>query len=169
MEILNIKISRYRDLINGIKLYETDNLLIVLLNPVDYILDGISFINKHYIKRVNLEEKDEVKIKILKHKLNLSEYNDDYKSFDTIRDVVLYLQKNKSKLVEIGLESSSYSIIGNVSTLKEKYFTVKMLSTKAQYLKEENFEDRKIRMLTIDSDYLKSLEYYIEKDQVDIR
>ena len=160
MEILNIKISRFSDLISGIKLYESDNLLVVILNPVDFVLDGVCFINKHYLKKIEPEVNNDIKIKILENKFN--NYKINYEFFESIEDTIRHL-KNRKKLIELTLESPDYSLIGSVQNINMKTFILKMLSVKAKYLEEEKFEYNKIRMLTIDSDYLNSLENYIKK------
>ncbi len=161
MKLLNIKISRFTEKINGIKLYETENLLVVLLNSVDFVLDGICFINKKYVKQINIEKSDELKIKILEHKINSFHIDSKYKSFETIKDVTDHFLKNSNKLIEVTLESPDYSIIGNIENSKEKYFIINMLSVKGKYLSGEKIEYDKTRILTVDSDYLNSLEYYI--------
>ncbi|PWN59237.1 hypothetical protein [Chryseobacterium viscerum] len=158
MEILNIKISRFPEIIKGVKLYENEKLLIILSNPVDYMLDGIFFINKKYIKNIE-KTKDLLSLVIFKHKINVDSFI-GYKSFDTIYDTIKY-HYNQSKLVELTLESSSYSIIGNIQHINEKSFFLNMLSVKAEYLQEEKFEYDKIRIVTVNSDYLNSLEYYL--------
>lgn len=45
MKILNVKIKNFSDYILGVKLYDNENLLIIASNPVDYVLDGVKFIN----------------------------------------------------------------------------------------------------------------------------
>jgi len=162
MELLNIKISRYKDLISAVKLFENENILITLLNPVDYVLDGLCFINKKYVKHIDHEKDDELKSKIFTHKIRSFNINSHYKSFETIKDITTYFLENSSKLIELGLESSDYSIIGNIQKNNEKFFIVNMLSVKGKYLNEEKVEYDKVRLLTIDSDYLSSLEYYLK-------
>ncbi|WP_449397557.1 hypothetical protein [Chryseobacterium wanjuense] len=161
MELLNIKISRYTDLISAVKLFENNNILIVLLNPVDYVLDGICFINKKYVKHIDCEKDNELKVTIFAHKIKSFKINSIYKSLETIKDVTAYFLENNSKLIELGLDSSDYSIIGNVQKNSEKFFLVNMLSIKGKYLNEEKIEYDKVRLLTIESDYLNSLEYYM--------
>lgn len=161
MELLNIKISRFTDKINGVKLYETESLLVVLLNSVDFVLDGICFINKRYVKQIDIENNNELKVKILKHKIKSFYLDSRYESFETVKDAINYFLKINNKLIEVTLESPNYSIIGNIVHTKENYFIINMLSIKGKYLNKEKIEYNKTRILTIDSDYLNSLEYYI--------
>ncbi|RKS98126.1 hypothetical protein [Chryseobacterium defluvii] len=160
MEILNIKISRFTDIISGVKLYENDDLLIIIQNPVDYVLDGVCFINKKYIQNMKLDE-DHMMKKILEHKISKYNINNYYRNFKNIKDTIDYFKDNQSKLIELTLDSPTYSIIGKIQNVNIKSFKLNMLSVKAQYLNEEKFEYDKIRILTIDSDYLNSLEYFM--------
>lgn len=161
MDILEIKISRFPDMIQGVRLYENDNLLIILLNPVDFVIDGICLINKKYVKQ-SKETKDILKFEIFKCKLNNENNNIHDKSFDNIKEALKYFYEY-NKLIELTLDSASYSLIGSVSQLNEKSFLLNMLSVKAEYLKEEKIEYDKIRIITINSDYLNSLECYLNK------
>jgi len=159
MNILNIKISRFTDIIKGVKLYENESLLVIFLNPVDYVLDGICFINKKYVRKID-KSNDILSLVIFKHKI--SEHSHiNYELFNTIFEIIKYFNE-QSKLIELTLDSPSYSIIGNIQYVNEKSFILNMLSVKGEYLQEEKFEYDKIRMLTIGSDYLDSLEYYIK-------
>ncbi len=162
MNILEIKISRYTRKLYGVKLFENDNLLVIEINPVDYVLDGICFINKKYIKEVN-EVKDILKHEILNNKLNTNKF--DYDRFINIYEVVKYFQENK-KLIKLGLDSQYYSLIGQVLRINNKSFFLKILSVKAVYLNEILIEYNKIRTITLNDDYLDSLENYLMRNKI---
>lgn len=162
MEILNVKISRYSEIITGVKLYENDNFLVILENPVDYVIDGVCFICKKYLKSVEKIQDDILKFKILKYKSQLLKINYDFQNFKTIKDVINYFSFKKNKLIQLNLASSSYVLIGNTSKLNEKSFILNMLSVKANFLEEEKIEYNKIRILSVDNDYLNSMEYYLK-------
>ncbi|MCG2792150.1 MAG: hypothetical protein L6262_01215 [Weeksellaceae bacterium] len=162
MKLVNIKISRYPNPVSGIKLYENNNIIIILYNPVDYVLDGINIINKKYIKIIEEEKEDVLKLDILNYKVGLRNYFLEYDNFTEIHDIIKYFYVQKSKLIEIGLESSSYSLIGNILKLNEKSFILNLLSTKAKFIKEERIDYDKIRILSFNNDYLNAFEYYLE-------
>lgn len=158
MEIINIKISRYTEVICGIRLYENENVLGIVQNSGDYILDGICFINKKYIRKIE-KEKDVLKTKIFENKFK----NTDCIYFSSIKEILNYFTSQPEKLIQINLESPSYSLIGRVCKLNEKSFILDMLSIKAEFLREINLDFEKVRILTINNDYLSSLEYYLNE------
>lgn len=159
MELIKIKISRYPNLLCGIKLYETEELLYIINNPVDYVLDGVFIINKKYIKRYFIDEKNELKTKILQEKAkshitNPNIYTNSIESF-------IHSIYNNGSLIELGLESQEYSLIGKISDIDKKYFTLNLLSVKAVFMRYEKIALDKIRILAIETDYLNSLSIVI--------
>ena len=49
MELVKIKIKRFKELVTGILLGNGTRWSFVRLNVVDYVLDGFQFTNKRYI------------------------------------------------------------------------------------------------------------------------
>ncbi|THD30184.1 MAG: hypothetical protein DI588_16890 [Flavobacterium johnsoniae] len=70
MELIDIKISRRPKLITGVKIKEGNQWVLVNHNLVDYVLDGYSFINKKYIKKVVEVSKEVIDYKIIKMRYN---------------------------------------------------------------------------------------------------
>ena len=82
-QIIKVKINRYPNTISGVYLYENEEFVVMLNNPVDYVIDGIYFINKNYIKN-NIEiDQDIISNKILLHKASL--YNTDNMNFSNFK------------------------------------------------------------------------------------
>ena len=75
--IIKVK-NRYPNTISGVYLYENEEFVVMLNNPVDYVIDGIYFINKNYIKNIEIHQ-DIISNKILLHKASL--YNPDNMNF----------------------------------------------------------------------------------------
>lgn len=155
MELIKVKISCYPNLLYGIKFYETEDLLYIINNPVDYVLDGVSIINKKYIKQCFIDEKNELKTRILKEKAKSYIVNPSI-SANSIESFVHSIYRNCS-LIELGLESQEYSLIGRILDIGSKYFTLNLLSVKAIFIKEEKIEFNRVRIFSIETDYLKSM------------
>ncbi len=161
METVEIKLSRQKNTLFGIKLFENDNWIILNDNPGDYVLDGYKFINKHFVKNHQKLPDNNIKNQILKIKY-LPEIIkpiesipiNDYKSFFS------YL-KEQGSLIEVNLESDEYILIGKVVGLFEKSFVLEKIGTEANILRRENLKFSIIRCIGMKTDYLKSLELYI--------
>lgn len=82
MELIDIKISRRPKLITGVKIKEGNQWVLVNHNLVDYVLDGYSFINKKYIKKVVEVSKEVIDYKIIKMRY-------DEKISDSFSDLLL--------------------------------------------------------------------------------
>lgn len=160
MELINIKISRRPELISGIKIKEGNQWILINQNPVDYVLDGYSYINKKYLKNTVIVSEDN-----FTHKVLTKKYNDNTNLFsqdalETFKSLLLNLV-DASKLIEFEFESSDYCIIGKIARINEKSFAIKKLSTKAEFLGEESFKIESLRIISTDTDYLNALEAYL--------
>lgn len=162
MKFVNIKISRRPELISGIQLQEGNDWIVLLENPVDYVLDGYAIINKKFIKSiVEPFNKDNFKYKIFNMKYkNVS--NNQYFELDTCKDLISLLEKT-DKLIGLELESADYNIVGKISKINDKSFVLRMFGVKGVFLREENFKYSSIRQINIDTDYLLSLENYLRE------
>ena len=66
MELVKIKIKRFKELVTGILLGNGTRWSFVRLNVVDYVLDGFQFTNKRYISDTcEIKEEDTLQYKIL--------------------------------------------------------------------------------------------------------
>src|SRR5690606_41336462 len=72
-----------------------------------------------------------------------------------------FLQEKKI-LVQIELESDEFAFIGFISKLNEKSFILKKVSVEGNLVNETNFQYNKVRNIYVKTDYLESLEKYIE-------
>lgn len=159
MKILEIKISRLVELFSGIKIFESDDSLIILNNTNDYILDGITFIAGKYIKGV-YEIENGIKEIVFREKFK--SYKKEIEFYRDLNDVKSFLIKVKDDcLVELTLESSDYVLIGHIVNINEKSFKINLLSTKGVFFKEETIYYNKLRAVTVKNDYLSSLELFI--------
>ena len=128
----------------------------MLNNPVDYVIDGIYFINKNYIKNIEIDQ-DIISNKILLHKASL--YNTDNMNFSNFKKILQYLL-NKQQLIEFYLDKQSYTLIGRIISIDNKVIKVNLVDTQSSFLKKEKISCNKIRVLAINTDYVDALEWY---------
>jgi len=162
MKLLKIKISRRPELVTGIHVKEGSNWIIIQENPVDYILDGYTIINKVFIKSI-IEpfEKDSFEYKIFDLKYRAMSVDLIF-DLDTDKALISFFERT-DKLIGLELESDDYTLVGKVSKVNDKSFLFKMIGTKGQFLREENLKFSSIRKVDIDTDYLQSLENYLKE------
>ncbi len=158
MALAEIKISRYPGFVRGLVLKETEQWIVLKRNVVDYVLDGDMFINKAYVKRINLLPPDSLDAQIMSLKQEGKAILPDW--IDT--DRLLCSLCEAGTLVDIGLESQDYVLVGYIVSVAEKSFRLRMIGTKGEMLNAIRIESDKIRTLVTDSDYLQSLEMYRE-------
>ena len=155
-QIIKVKINRYPNTISRVYLYENEEFVVMLNNPVDYVIDGIYFINKNYIKNIEIDQ-DIISNKILLHKASL--YNTDNMNFSNFKKILQYLL-NKQQLIEFYLDKQSYTLIGRIISIDNKVIKVNLVDTQSSFLKKEKISYNKIRVLAINTDYVDSLEWY---------
>lgn len=155
-QIIKVKINRYPNTISGVYLYKNEEFVVMLNNPVDYVIDGIYFINKNYIKNLEIDQ-DIISNKILLHKASL--YNTDNMNFSNFKKILQYLL-NKQQLIEFYLDKQSYTLIGRIISIDNKVIKVNLVDTQSSFLKKEKISYNKIRVLAINTDYVDALEWY---------
>lgn len=155
-QIIKVKINRYPNAISGVYLYENEEFVVMLNNPVDYVIDGIYFINKNYIKNIEIDQ-DIISNKILLHKASL--YNTDNMNFSNFKKILQHLL-NKQQLIEFYLDKQSYTLIGRIISIDNKVIKVNLVDTQSSFLKKEKISYNKIRVLAINTDYVDALEWY---------
>lgn len=165
MELIDIKINRRSELISGVKIKEGNQWVLVNYNPIDYVLDGYSFINKKYIKKVLIVSEEVFDYRVIKIKYN-DNISDSFSNliFDTYKGLLLNLLST-SKLAEFEFESSEYCIIGKITKMNEKSFIINKLSTEGEFIGEENFKFNSIRIINTETDYLKALEGFLNENK----
>lgn len=161
MELIDIKINRRIDLISGIKITESSKWLVINSNPVDYVLDGYSFINKDYLKETLNVSDDTIDFKILTMKFNQVKSDAfSIKNIESFTSLLNYFIL-KNSLIEFEFESDKYCIIGKIIRLNEKSFVINKLNIEGKFIGEENYKISLIRKINFETDYLISLENYI--------
>jgi hypothetical protein len=162
MELLEVKISRRKSLVHGIKLKESRQWLALQHNPVDYVLDGVSFINQDYIKFKKDTDKNSFEYKVLNNKFNKFRTNNHFPNeINTFHSLLSFIL-NEKKLIELEFESEDYCIIGKLNRLNEKSFHLNKLTIKGEFIGEETFLYSKIRVINLYTDYLNSIQDFLD-------
>jgi len=163
MNLIDIKISRHRNIVSGIEIKQNSYFYYLLYNPVDFVFDGYVLVNKNFIKEISHESNENIRYKIIHKKkdkvdreneLNLSEE-------DNLVNVLAHFHEKKT-LIQVELETDDYCLIGNIIKINEKSFILKELSASGKFIREENIRFDKIRSIYFESDYLKSYEEFIK-------
>ncbi len=168
MEIIDIKISRRSEILSGIALSEGQIWSFIKNNPVDYMLDGFSYVNKKYIKKIyNPYQKSDFEYEIFRLKFS----TDDIQKHNDVHEKnklnsyleLMFSFLEQQKIIEVELESDNYCLIGKITKVNEKSFVLNMMGTEGENLGEENIKFQSVRMINIETDYLNSLKLYFDK------
>lgn len=167
MEVIEIKLSRLNNKLTGVKLIDNESWIVLNDNPGDYILDGYRFVNKKFIKQEKKLLPNNIKDKILILKFQY----DMVKQLETIptnsyKSLFSYL-KEKSVLVEISLDKDECILVGKIVNVFEKSFEIEKISTKATILGIENLKFSIVRSVGLKTDYLNSLELYLNTSDIE--
>ena len=75
--------------------------------------------------------------------------------------------KKHSVLIQIGLESDEYTLVGKVINVFEKSFVLEKISTDANIIGRENIKFSIVRCIEMKTDYLNSLELYLNTSDIE--
>ena len=165
MEIIQFRINRYGNTpIFGVCLSEGQNWLVIRENEVDYYLGGIKFINKKFIRHRIIVDNDAMKLTILSSKY--SNYEKDKSVIESLNldnntDLFQSL-KNKSCLLGVGLNKKDIFFVGRIENIYEKSISLRTIGTFTEDCGMMNIPFDRIRFVDIDTDYLNSLNLYME-------
>ena len=156
MQIVTIKIRGFQNRIQGILIFEDAEWYILIHNEVDYVLNGIVYINKKHVLHVETISPNNLLYKILFIKFNnntqLLNYipNNDINTLNTKGDLIG---------ITCGRETSMY--VGKIVKMHKKSFSFKTYSTSAIPLEMIDIRIETIRCISVFWDYLNSLQLYI--------
>ena len=161
MDLLNIKIRRRPNKIDGIIVKKGKSWLLIKHNPVDFVLDGYGLIHTKYLQDESKID-DDIKHKILS--LKNKPISRDISNLELDNTFVLFKSfKEKKTLVQLELESDEYCLIGLIDKVSEKSFVLKEMSMKGEFLDEETIRYDSVRNIYIKTDYLESYSLYLKK------
>lgn len=164
MEVIDIRISRYKDVITGIKIAEGADWLMISSVVGDYLLDGVKIINKRYIKSIDVIPQTDITYKILKLKYEPPERVVSYQSLSTSLGLFRELRE-RGDLIAMQLHTEGAIVVGRVLSLNRQSFVMETIDTEARIDDVHTFRFDKIRDIGLHNDYLDSLDTYMNKIQ----
>lgn len=161
MELVNLKIRRYPNLIKGIVIKRGLQWMLLKENVVDYVLDGYLFINHDYIQQVFEYPHDilDYKVLALKNNFQLSLPN-----LNNYSDFLNHL-RDRHLLIAIGRNRQQTILVGYVRAVNEKSIILAPIGVELQELPAIRIDYKKIRYISIMSDYLISISNYLCKNR----
>ena len=166
MELIEYKIGRYGNNPNiGVLIGDGQQWLVTKDNVVDYVLDGIKFINKNYIRHQKTIEYDTMKSQVINLKYITAHKDQEYIKGFNLDDFYEFFCNimASGKLVEIGLEKSDSIFVGTIHKVHEKSFIVQTIGSNTEDCGKMRIPFFRVRYVGLDTDYLKSLELYLKK------
>ena len=158
MELIEIKIRRYKTLIKGILLGSGAQWSFIRLNVVDYVLDGFLFTNKQYVDRETEIEESTMLHRVLSLK-NKAEYIPALESPSILNEngSLYSFLKRKEILVAVSLHREDILYVGKIKDVGPKSFILDSYGTELEKSGLMNIDFTKVRYIQIHSDYLDSL------------
>ena len=165
MKIIEYKINRYGNTPwEGILLRESDLWIATKNNEGDFSLDGVCFVNKHFVKDLKEVDRDSMKSKIFPLKyldydkdmeyvanLNIENHQDFFKSL-----------KSLGLLIDIGLQWNDSIFVGTICDVFQKSFVINSIDAETNDDGKMKMKFSSVRYIKIYTDYLNSLSLYIK-------
>ena len=165
MELVKIKIKRFKELVTGILLGNGTRWSFVRLNVVDYVLDWFQFTNKRYISDTYEIKEDTLQYKILsiknKAKGILPRLFSDILDDDNLLCSFL---KEKNLLIAVCLHREDVLYVGKVKEVNFNFFTLDSYDTELRKSGIIKIEYNKVRYIQMQTDYLDSLCLILDKE-----
>lgn len=165
MELVKIKIKRFKELVTGILLGNGTRWSFVRLNVVDYVLDGFQFTNKRYISDTYEIKEDTLQYKILSIKNKAKEILP--RLFSDILDddnLLCSFLKEKNLLIAVCLHREDVLYVGKVKEVNFNFFTLDSYDTELRKSGIIKIEYSKVRYIQMQTDYLDSLCLILDKE-----
>lgn len=165
MELVKIKIKRFKELVTGILLGNGTRWSFVRLNVVDYVLDGFQFTNKRYISDTYEIKEDTLQYKILSIKNKAKEILP--RLFSDILDddnLLCSFLKEKKLLIAVCLHRENVLYVGKVKEVNFNFFTLDSYDTELRKSGIIKIEYSKVRYIQMQTDYLDSLCLILDKE-----
>lgn len=165
MEIVKIKIKRFKELVTGILLGNGTRWSFVRLNVVDYVLDGFQFTNKRYISDTYEIKEDTLQYKILSIKNKAKEIFPRL-FLDILDDdnLLCSFLKEKNLLIAVCLHREDVLYVGKVKEVNFNFFTLDSYDTELRKSGIIKIEYSKVRYIQMQTDYLDSLCLILDKE-----
>lgn len=151
--------------ITGIALNRNKNLTVIINNPVDYVIDGIIYINSNKIKEIIFKEQN-LEEKIVNSKFTVCLERDeryldlDFKDFN---DLFTQLKKINT-FCELSLSKENVVFIGKIVNVEKDSIDVDFYDTNLKLMDNALVKYKDITTVTIFSDYADTISNVILKN-----
>jgi hypothetical protein len=158
---VSVKVRGYKD-INGVLINQTKHWLLLKYIPVDYVVDGLLFVNKQHVIRFG----EGLHIGLVEKVLMLKQVDFHEKSpLDMSSNQALYSNLLSSgQLVQISLGDEDVVYIGQVIKVNNNSIRCRMVGVKGEWTNEQSFRYTSIRMLGLHNDYVESLTLLVNSE-----
>lgn len=150
----NFSLTNRSKSIYGLVLYRNDNFTTIINNPVDYVIDGVRYINNQKLKSIVLE-KQLSKDKIMNSKLIIFLENDKRYlniEFSNFKDLFDYL-KEKNIFCELSLSKENTVFIGKTINAQQDSIDIDFYDKNFRLVDNAFVKFEDITSVTILSDY----------------
>lgn len=164
MELVEIKIKRFKEPVTGILLGNGTQWSLIKLNVVDYVLDGFQFTNKRYVASNCPIKEDTLQYRILAIKNSSKDISIKIDLNILEENKLLYsFLKNNNILVAICLHREDILYVGKIKEVNTKSFILESYDTELRESGIMNIEFDKVRYIQMHTDYLDSLSLILDK------
>jgi len=158
MKVESYKIKGWKKREIGLLISENDNWILVKHIPVDYVIDGYKLYQKKHIKKRTTETQEKKIERVLKlKKENLSKPENF--EFRNALEMLVWSEKSYG-LFEFQDKKETELFYGKINSTKKDTLIIDMIKSngKIEYNYDFNFSLDKIRSITFESDYFKSIQ-----------
>lgn len=149
--IYKYKIIGWRKYTEGLLIYKSDDIHCIINNPVDYVIDGITFINAKKIKKIS-KSNNILKEKIMNYKFDKFNQH-EHINFQTFKELFQYL-KVQTLFCALSLTKENVIYIGKIINIYDISIDIDFYDVKFQLLDKAFVKFQDIKMVTILSDYV---------------
>ena len=157
MLVETYKIKGWKKRETGLLVAENKDWILVKYIAEDYLIDGYKLFQKKYIKKRTTGPEEKLQARVLKLKKIKATKPKKFK-FGTLPNVLRWVEKTYG-LFEFQDNEEKELFFGKISQFNGDDLIIDMINTEGGIEKNENwvFSAKKIRSITFDSDYFKSL------------
>lgn len=157
MKVESYKIKGWKDKEIGLLISENEDWVLVKHIPVDYVIDGYKLYQKKHIKKRTTKTDEEKKGRVLKLKKEKISMPQGFK-FGNVLEMLKWSEKTYG-LFEFQDKKEGELFYGKINCIKKDILIIDMIKSngKIEQNYDYDFSLNKIRSITFESDYFKSI------------
>jgi len=157
MNFITYEIKGWNRFVSGLIARETTDWIELVYVPQDYMLDGIKFIQKKFIKYSFYEQDEAFRGKVIQSTKDVGSGT----SFSLSNRLFQELVSQEAVMIELGNDEICY--IGKIIKVNRQSLVVRCLSANAEWTYTKNIKKDSIRAISIQNDYLNTLIHYVSE------